>query len=270
MFDVWRQPFMAMAAAACVLLSLVAAPLGVAVVTTRMTFFATVVAQGGVVGIAVSVWLSEPVSAPSSGPLLVAVATALLLSALRRRSRLPREQLTSLLFAGSIGIAVCALSIVARFTNSHVLDQVLVGNILLITPTTLLRFAVGGAVILFVVFTHRRSWMLAAIHPALVRPRDATAADMLLAVAVAVCVVVAMPVVGAWLVEAVLVLPAFAAMSVCVSLRSTVVVATLVLLVSSLLGLWVSSVTPLPASGAMVVCLGCAAVGARWLQRWRR
>jgi zinc transport system permease protein len=255
----FAHTFLARALIAVALVTPVFGLLSVLVTARRLAFFSTALGQTALVGIAVGIWLGEPLTAPWGGLFGTTAAAALLLVFLRRHGRLGTDTLTGVFLAVSLALGVAVLVVVTRRFNVHQVEAVLFGNPLTVSDDDLAVLLVVGAVAAALVVRFARPVLLAAVDEGLAAARFGAGRvgllDYGLAVGLAAAVVVALPVVGALLVEGLVVVPAAAARLFGHSLRAVFTGSVALSLLAGLVGLLTSAVTPIPAGAAIVLVL---------------
>jgi zinc transport system permease protein len=256
--------FLARALLAVLLVTPLFGALGVLVTARRLAFFSTALGQAAMAGVAVGVALGEPVDAPWVGLLGTTGLCAVWLVLLRRHGRLPADTLTGVFLALSLAVGVAALVVVTRRFNVHQLEGVLFGSPLTVRSGDLVVVAIVAVVVGVILVRTAPALLLDALDPGLAAAagRRVLVAELAFVLALAAAVVVASRVVGALLVEALLVLPAATARVVGPGLGRNVVVAVVVALLAGIAGLVVSAASPVPTGAAIVLVGGVVFIGA--------
>lgn len=209
--------------------------------------------------------------APVLTALVAAVLGGVAVELLRSRGGTAGDQALALVFYTGIALGVVFVS-AAGALNAN-LFQYLFGSILTVTRSDLVLIAALGAVGLATVALLYRPLAAVVIDEegARVAGVPIGALNVTLAALVAVTVALSMRVVGILLVAALMVLPVSAASRVAWSMRSALVLSTLIGLASALAGLTVSYYADLPpggtivlvAAGAYVACILAGALRGR-------
>jgi len=256
------HPFMARALLAVVIVGGLFGLLSPLVQARRLAFFSAALGQSAMVGVAVGVFLGEPIEAPWAGLFGVTILAALWLVFARRRLRLPADTLVGVFLALSLAAGVTALVLVTRRFNIHQVEAVLFGSPLTVTDADLGVLLVVAAVVMVAVALTTRSLLLEALDPGLAAAAGVrTALLEYVFVAVLACaVVVALRVVGALLVEALVVVPAATARLLSSSWRTVTALSVVLGVVGGVLGLILSASSLIPAGAAIVLVLGAAFV----------
>lgn len=203
-----RSPTIQHALVALLLMAPTAASMGVQVVTFRMAFFSDAISHSAFAGVALGLLLSiDPrVSTPAFG-LLVAVAIV----AYIRRSELPSDTITGVVFAAVVAAGLAAISRerdVARTVQTYVY-----GDVLTVAPGDLwLLLALFLLVAAFQVIAYNHT-MVMGVSPVVAEVHGVRVARLqyLFAVLLALVVMFAVKTVGVFLVTAMLIVPATAA-----------------------------------------------------------
>ena len=250
-------PFMQTALAAAVLVGLSAALLGGYVVHRRMAFIGDALAHTTLPGVAVAYLsgVSLSVGATAAG-----VFTAVLIGWLSRRQALREDTAIGIVFTGMFAAGVVILS---RSGTTRNLTDVLLGNVLAVTPGDL--WLIGGvtvAIAAALLLLHKELELASydPTHAAAIGVNPDRLRFVLL-VLLALTVVTAIQVVGLILTTALLVTPAAAAALVTRRFARATAVAAGVSVFSSFVGLLLSYHLRVP-SGAAIVLTAVAAFAA--------
>lgn len=230
-------------------LSIATGPLGVFVVWRRMAYFGDATAHAAILGVALALIFSIPISL---GTLIVALVMAGAISWMMAQGQSPDSGLGVLSF-GALATGLVAISFVPNVRVD--LSAYLFGDILTVTRADLVLIW-GGAVLIAAVIAWRWSkLLLSTLSPDLaaasgVKPNRES---LVITVAIALVVAVSLKVVGALLVSAMLIIPATAARRVSASPVQMVIAAILVSWAASGAGLWASLRLDTPAGPSIIV-----------------
>ena len=251
----WLEPnFMKNA----LLAMLVAAPLfgalGSFVVSNKMSFFSDAIGHSALTGIAFGVLLGI------RDPLIAMVGFSLILGfaiiTVKTRGKSSADTIIGVFSSTSVALGIVLLSSTGNFARYQ---KYLIGDILSITPQEILLLAVGavGAAILWI--ARYNKMLLANLHRTLAKSRGIRvfATEQLFALLTALIVTIAIRWTGLLIINALLVLPAAAARFVTRSSRGYLLVAILISLLSSVVGLAASYYLG-AASGATIVLVNGA------------
>lgn len=266
LLDPLALPFMQTALAAAVLVGVGCSLLGVYVVHRRMAFVGDALAHTTLPGVAVA-YLSGV--SLSLGATAAGVLTAVLIGWVGRRQQVREDTAIGVVFTGMFAFGVVILS---RSGTTRNLTDILLGNVLAVTPADL--WVIGGVTALVVA-------VLVAIHKELeLTSYDPTHAAtvglnpdrlrLVLLVLLALTVVTAIQVIGLILTTALLVTPAATASLVTTRLPRTMGVSATVAVLSAVTGLLISYHLRVPAGAAIVLVSAAAFALAASLRRIER
>lgn len=240
--------FAVRAALAGVGVALAAGPLGAFVVWRRMAFFGDATAHAAILGVALALIFSLPVSL---GTLLVAAAMALAVSWLSTRGH-AMDATLGVLSHSALALGLVAISFVPGVRVD--LTAFLFGDILAVSRADL-GVIWGGAGLVVALLAWRWSRLLTATLSRELAAASGINADregLVLTLALAVVVAVALKVVGALLIAAMLIIPASAARGFSRSPESMAIGAIGIGGLASLGGLWASFQYDTPAGPSIV------------------
>ena len=192
------------------------------VVTRRMAFFSAALGQAALTGVAIGLLLGEPLNAPYGGMFGFCLLTTLAMVYVKRRATLPPDTLIGVFHALTLGLGLCLLVALTRQFNVHQVESVLFGSLLTVTDADLLLLVAVGTVV---------------------------------AVLLTLSIVVSLKIIGALLVEALVVVPAAAARNVARSTRGYLAWSIATAFFSGAGGLAISTKFLVPTGGAVVLAV---------------
>ncbi len=227
------------------------------VVGRRLAFFSAALGQAVLTGVALGVLLGEPLETPWASVFGFSLLVGLSLVFLRRRSSLPPDTLVGVLLAFTLGLGVCLLVVVTKRFNVHQLEAVMFGSVLTVTEVDLALLAAALLVVAAVVGPRHNALLLDSLDSSLAAAQGVRGAalEYVFVAALTCAIVVSVKVMGALMVEALLVVPAAAARNVTRSLASLTLVSILVALLSGVGGVALSTVVNVPSGAAIVLLL---------------
>lgn len=239
------------------------------VVARRLAFLSTALGQAALTGLTLGIALGEPIEAPYGGIAGFCLLSALAMVWLKRRSVLPNDTLIGVFVAFTLGLGICLLVAVTQRFNIHQIEAVMFGSLLTVTELDLLLLALLAALVLVVLARVYNRLLLDSVAPPLARAAgvDSAQLDYLFVVLLTAAIVVSLKIVGALLIEALVVIPAAAARPLSRSLRMQVVLSVAIALVAAVGGLCVSMRLMVPIGGAIVLALAFLFVAAFALGR---
>jgi zinc transport system permease protein len=227
------------------------------VVTRRMAFFSAALGQAALTGVAIGLLLGEPLNAPYGGMFGFCLLSTLAMVYVKRHATLPPDTLIGVFHALTLGLGLCLLVALTRQFNVHQVESVLFGSLLTVTDgDLLLLLGVGIGVAVLLVREYNRL-LLDSLSPPLATIAGANSVflEYFFAVLLTLSIVVSLKIIGALLVEALVVVPAAAARNVARGTRSYLAWSVGVAFFAGAGGLGVSTKFLVPTGGAVVLAV---------------
>jgi zinc transport system permease protein len=247
------------------LCALVVGPLlggiGTMVVAKRMAFFSQAVGNAALTGVAIGVIIGESYTAPYMSMFSFCLLFGLFLNFARNRTKMSSDTLIGVFLSISLAIGATALLWVSAKVNTHILDTVMFGSILTVNDTditVLLVTAVVTAGTALPLFNHM---LLASLNPSLAHVRGIRVhlLEYVFVLLVTILTVACVKIIGAVLVEALLLIPAAAARNLNRSIKGFVWWSIIFSTVSCLAGIYAPMRYDLPVpSGGAIILTGAA------------
>jgi zinc transport system permease protein len=255
LYDWLEYPFLVRGFLCVLLLSPLLGGLSHLVVARRMAFFSAALGQAAITGVCVGLLLGEPLNAPYGGMFGFCLLSALAMVYAKRRSKLPPDTLIGVFLALTLGLGLCLLVAVTRQFNVHQVEAVLFGSLLTVTDTDLLLLVAAGVVLAFLLLRHYNDLLLDSLSPPLATARGINSAylEYGFAIVLTIAILVSLKMIGALLVEALVVVPAAAARNVARGARAYLVWSVLVAFAAGVGGLAISTRLLVPTGGAVVL-----------------
>jgi manganese/iron transport system permease protein len=247
--DPMASGFMQRGLLAALLVGVVCAVMGTFVVLKGLAFIGDAVSHAAFPGLVIAYILGVPLYI---GGAVAAVATALAIGLVTRRSRLRFDTSVGVLFAGTFAFGVMLFSTIQGYVTD--LLGYLLGNVLGIGVGDLIQVAILGAIVLAIVLAIRKELLFATFDPlgAAASGLPVARLEYLLLALLGVTIVVSIQAVGIIMVVAMLVTPAATAQLLVIRFGRMMAVAVALAAVSAVLGLYLSFYLNL-ASGASIV-----------------
>jgi manganese/iron transport system permease protein len=255
LFDLLLQPlayeFFVRALIASALVGVACAVVGAFVVLKGMSFIGDAVSHSAFPGIVIAYLLGLPIIL---GGAVAAIATALGIGALTRRSGLRSDAVIGISFSGMFALGVALFSAIPNYVGD--LFHFLFGDVLGISVADLITLSILVALLLFVVRLLWKELLFATFDPlgAGAAGLPVRRLDDLLLILIAVTIVVSLQAVGIVLVVAMITTPAATAQLLTKRFARMITVAAMIGIASSVAGLYVSYAMNL-ASGAAIVLM---------------
>ena len=236
-----------------IVVSVAAGMVGVFVVLRGLAFLGDAVAHTQLAGAAVALVLGGGAVLITLGAGIAAVLTALGVALLTLRGRLREDTAIGIMFAGFFALGVLLISRQRTFAVD--LGSLLVGHILGASWTDLIVMAILTGIVLITVLAFLPELRFTAYDPevAAVSGVPVTLMQIGLLVLIALATVVAFRLVGVILAVAMLVTPAAASVLISRQLTTMMLLAALIGIVSTLLGLYASFHLDLAAGPSIVL-----------------
>jgi ABC-type Mn2+/Zn2+ transport system permease subunit len=232
-----------------VLVGVACAVMGTFVVLKGLAFIGDALSHAAFPGLVIAYLVGAPLYL---GGAVAAVATALAIGVVSRRTRLRFDTSVGVLFAGMFAFGVILFSTI----KSYVADLLayLIGNVLSIGVGDLLQVAVLGIGVLAIVLAIRKELLFATFDPAgaAASGLPVAALEYLLLALLGVTIVVSVQAVGIIMVVAMLVTPAATAQLLVVRFGAMMALGSVLAAISAVVGLYISFYLNL-ASGASIV-----------------
>jgi zinc transport system permease protein len=227
------------------------------VVTRRMAFFSAALGQAALTGVAIGLLLGEPLNAPYGGMFGFCLVSTLAMVYTRRHATLPPDTLIGVFHALTLGLGLCLLVAVTRQFNVHQVESVLFGSLLTVTDGDLLLLVAVGVIVAILLVREYNHLLLDSLSPPLAKIGGADSAflEYFFAVLLTVSIVVSLKIIGALLVEALVVVPAAAARNVATGTRNYLALSVLVAFLAGVGGLGISTRFLVPTGGAVVLAV---------------
>ena len=227
------------------------------VVTRRMAFFSAALGQAALTGVAIGLLLGEPLNSPYGGMFGFCLLATLAMVYVKRRATLPPDTLIGVFHALTLGLGLCLLVLLTRQFNVHQVESVLFGSLLTVTDGDLLLLVVVGVVVGVLLVREYNHLLLDSLNRPLASVAGARSIylEYFFAVLLTLSIVVSLKIIGALLVEALVVVPAAAARNVANSTRSYLIWSIAVAFFAGAGGLAVSTKFLVPTGGAVVLAV---------------
>ena len=258
-----QYAFVQRALLAAVLVALVCASVGVFVVLRGLAFLGDAIAHAAFPGVVIAFLLKLNIVIGGS---IAAVASALAIGAVARRSGLKEDTAIGVVFSGMFAVGIVLFSSIRTYTGD--LLGILFGDVLGVSADQLALAAITAAVVLVTLWVIWRQLVFVSFDPvgAAAAGLNTLRYDTLLLGLIGLAIAVSVQIVGVVLVVAMLVTPAATARLLAQDLRALVVGALLVAVLSSVAGIWLSYYVN-AASGGTIVLVATTLFGLVWT--WR-
>ena len=270
---VFAYGFVVNALLCALLIGPVLGAVGTMVVTKRLAFFAQAIGQAAITGVALGLLLGEPAERPYVSLFAFCALFALAMNFTRHRSQMSPDTVIAVFISLSLAAGACLLPALANKADAHLIESILFGSILTVGDTDIAMLLVIGLGCAGLGLKYFNRMVLASFNPALAQVRGVRVIllDYVFVMLVTVVTVAAVKIIGAILVEALLIIPAAAARNVSRSLRGffgwSVVLCTVSCVVGILAPMMLEVRVP---SGAAIILVAAVFFGVTALWRGLR
>jgi len=225
--------------------------LGTMIVNNKMSFFSDALGHSALTGVALGALIG--ISNYSISMIIFAVAFALLLSFVKRKSVISTDTLISVFSSTAIAIGLVILS---KYGGINKYSAYLVGDILSITPSEILILLVTLIVTIVIWVVIFNKLLAISVNPVLAKTKGIKTEiiENIFAVLIAVIVMVTIRWIGILLINSLLILPAASSRNISRNVREYTLFAIIISLISGILGITLSFTFGL-ATGPLIVVI---------------
>jgi zinc transport system permease protein len=249
--------FVANAAIAALMIGPLLGLLGTMVIVKRMAFFSQAIGNAALTGVSIGVLLGESNTSPYISMFGFCLLFGIVLRYSQQRTSLSSDVLIGVFLSISLAVGASLLLFVSARMNTHVLENIMFGSILTVSYGDLNVLAMVSLVCVGVLGLCYNQMLLSSFSPSLAQVRGAPVRilEYGFVVLITLITVACVKIVGAVLVEALLVVPAAAARNISRSLREFVWYSVSFSTASCLIGIVgpMQFNLPLPSGGAIIL-----------------
>jgi zinc transport system permease protein len=230
---------------------------GTMVVAKRMAFFSQAIGNAALTGVAIGVLIGESYTAPYISMFSFCLVFAILLNYTKGRTKMSSDTLIGVFLSISLAVGASLLLFISAKVNTHILESVMFGSILTVNDLDMNVLIVVTIITAFVGLPLYNRMLMTSLNPSLAHVRGAHVqmTEYIFVVLVTIITVACVKIIGAVLVEALLLIPAAAARNLSRSLRSFVYTTIAISTLSCIGGIMIPMQfdLPLPSGGAIVL-----------------
>ncbi|MGD8809810.1 MAG: metal ABC transporter permease, partial [Gammaproteobacteria bacterium] len=215
--------------------------IGTMVVVKRMAFFSQAVGNAALTGVAIGVIIGESYTAPYVSMFSFCILFGLFLNFAKQNTKMSSDTLIGVFLSISLAIGATVLLWVSARVNTHILDTIMFGSILTVDDTDISVLLVTTLVTAAVAIPLYNQMLLASLNPSLahVRGVNVKALEYAFVLLVTILTVACVKIVGAVLVEALLLIPAAASRNLNRTTRGFVIWSIVFSTISCVAGVYV-------------------------------
>lgn len=253
----YQYAFVARGIVAVLLLAPLLGGLSHLVVARRLAFLSTTLGQAALTGLTIGVALGLPLDNAYASVLGFCLLIGVVMVYVRRTVALPPDTIIGVFMAFTLGLGVCVLVAATKQFNIHQIEAVMFGSVLTITDLDLILILGFGTLLVGAVAMTYNTLLADSLSPAIAKARGAntTLVDYGFVVLLTIAITLSLKVIGALLVEAMVVVPAAAARNLARDTRGYLGWSIAIAAISGIAGLLISASWRVPTGGAIVLAL---------------
>ncbi|MES2626654.1 MAG: metal ABC transporter permease [Pseudomonadota bacterium] len=230
---------------------------GTMIVAKRMAFFSQAVGNAALTGVAIGVLIGESYTAPYVSMFSFCIVFGIVLNYTKSRTRMSADALIGVFLSISLAIGASLVLFVSARVNTHILESVMFGSILTVNDLDMNVLLVVTIITVIVGLPLYNRMLLASLNASLAQVRgiQVQAIEYVFIVLVTIITVACVKIIGAVLVEALLLIPAAAARNLSRGLGSFVYTTMIIATLSCFGGILIPMQwdIPVPSGGAIVL-----------------
>jgi zinc transport system permease protein len=231
--------------------------IGTMVVAKRMAFFSQAIGHAALTGVAIGVIIGESYTAPYVSMFSFCILFGLLLNFSKNHTKMSSDTLIGVFLSVSLAIGATTLLWVSARVNTHILDTVMFGSILTVDDTDITVLLITTLITAFVALPLYNHMLLASLNPSLAHVRGIRVKwlEYVFVLLLTILTVACVKIIGAVLVEALLLIPAAASRNLNRSIRGFVLWSVAFSTISCVVGVWAPMRfdLPVPSGGAIIL-----------------
>lgn len=235
--------------------------LGTMVVAKRMAFFSQAVGNAALTGVAIGVLIGESYTSPYVSMFSFCILFALLLNFTRNHTKMSSDTLIGVFLSISLAMGASLLLFISARVNTHILESILFGSILTVNQTDIAVLFVVSVLVVGTGYWLFNRMLLSSLNPALAHVRGVRVQLMeyIFVLMITLVTVACVKIIGAVLVEALLLIPAAAARNLNRSLGGFMLWSVIFSVSSCLMGIIIPMQfdIPIPSGGAIILSAAC-------------
>lgn len=230
---------------------------GTMIVAKRMAFFSQAIGNAALTGVAIGVLIGESYTAPYVSMFSFCLLFGIVLNYVKPRTRMSADALIGVFLSISLAVGASLVLYVSARVNTHILESVMFGSILTVNDLDMNVLLVITVITVAVGLPLYNRMLLGSLNPSLAQVRgiNVQAIEYVFIVLVTLITVACVKIIGAVLVEALLLIPAAAARNLCRGLGSFVYTTMILATISCIGGILIPMQwdIPVPSGGAIVM-----------------
>jgi zinc transport system permease protein len=253
----YQYSFVARAIVAVLILAPLLGGISHLVVARRLAFFSTTLGQAALTGLTIGVALGLPLDNAFAAVLGFGLLVGVVMVYIRRTVALPPDTVIGVFMALTLGLGVCVLVAATKQFNIHQIEAVMFGSLVTVTDRDLILLLVFGTLLVAALVVFYNTLLSDSLSPSITKARGTSTAlvDYGFVVLLTIAITLSLKVIGALLVEAMVVVPAAAARNLARDTRGYLGWSIAIAAIAGIAGLLLSVSWRVPTGGAVVLAL---------------
>jgi zinc transport system permease protein len=230
---------------------------GTMIVAKRMAFFSQAIGNAALTGVAIGVLIGESYTAPYVSMFSFCLLFGIVLNYVKPRTRMSADALIGVFLSISLAVGASLVLYVSARVNTHILESVMFGSILTVNDLDMNVLLAVTVITVAIGLPLYNKMLVGSLNPSLAQVRgiNVQAIEYVFIVLVTLITVACVKIIGAVLVEALLLIPAAAARNLCRGLGSFVYTTMALATISCIGGILIPMQwdIPVPSGGAIVM-----------------
>lgn len=237
--EFFKYAFVINSLVASILIGPVLGGIGTMVVVKKMAFFSEAIGHAALVGISIGVLLGESYNSPYIMLFSYCIIFGILINYTINRTKMGTDILIGIYLSLSIAIGATLLLYVSGKVNSHMLETVLFGSILTVSDLDLLVLLVTSIILIILIFKWFNQILLSSFNTniAVVKGVKTIFLEYVFIFIITIVTVSSIKIIGAALVEALILIPSASAKNLSNSMKSFVMYSIVFSTLSCILGI---------------------------------
>ena len=213
--------------------------IGTMVIIKKMAFFSEAIGHAALAGIAIGILLGEPYESPYIMLFSYCIIFAIIINYTRNRTYMGTDTLIGIFLSVSIALGAILIIYISGKVNSHMLESVLFGSILTVSDLDLFVLVLVNIILIGLVMLWYNKILFSSFNKniSMVRGVNVIFLDYVFILIITIVTVASVKIIGASLVEALLLIPAASARNISRNIKSFMSYSILFSTMSCLLGI---------------------------------
>ena len=209
------------------------------VIIKKMAFFSEAIGHAALAGIAIGILLGEPYESPYIMLFSYCIIFAIIINYTRNRTYMGTDTLIGIFLSVSIALGAILIIYISGKVNSHMLESVLFGSILTVSDLDLFVLVLVNIILIGLVMLWYNKILFSSFNKniSMVRGVNVIFLDYVFILIITIVTVASVKIIGASLVEALLLIPAASARNISRNIKSFMSYSILFSTMSCLLGI---------------------------------